>query len=1408
MQVLVCAFYARRCRRLPAVNYGLTPQIVVTCSPLNFFHTDLKHFLPHFIQENYRHGIFTGQLQASTMFVDLSGFTRLTEKLMQKGPEGAEELSVALNFIFQPTVALVYEQGGFIPYFAGDSFTAIFPSGSDNADTAHMVQIALKVIHTAQLTLRRFVTAREDEDSILSQHHIGIKIGVSEGLVDWGIVGARRKAFYFKGDPIEGCSQAQVLAGSLEIVCDDHFLRFLQPLGIRSEMVKAGYHRLDIEDKNLPEAFSHNLTRANAAVNLHIPNPDPVIMADFLPEEVFNAGLTEEFRNVVSVFISFEGIDSHEGLSHFANVVLDQSQNFGGYFKEIDFGDKGGVMFCLFGAPVSFENNTERALEYISAVQEELRDLELLTGARYRIGITSGIAFTGVIGSSERCQYAAVGARVNLGARLMAQAKWGQVMVDENVQRNRNFKFIYHGERPYKGFEHPIPTYLLTGRNLAGRASFSGEYFGRQTELTVLTDFASLLRQGQFAGVAYVFGEAGIGKSRMSYEFRRNLRDSMSVSWFSCQSDQILRKPFNPFIYFLKNYFDQSPENTAERNRELFESNFLELIYDLTESRHREADAVRREISRTQSVLAAMIGIHYPGSLWEQLDARGRYQNGLAAMANLFVAESLFQPAVIELEDTHWYDDMSKEFLAQFIRRAKGYPLLFLATSRYEDDGSRAFIFKSNVLEELEIPFCEVDLNFLTPEDMRAFAETRLGGRLHTDLFDLLQRMTQGNPFYVEQMADYFKEANLLKTTDGVLQLKNQDIQISDSVKEIMMARIDRLSGLVKETVKAAAVIGREFELPVLSAVMARQEEFISKNGDLDMVLREQIQTAEKWQIWHAMNELRYIFRHSLLREAAYDMQLRTRLRELHQLIAEAIEHLYPNSEERFVDLAFHYEQAEVDKKTNKYLEKAARYSQRNFLNRQAIKFYGKLIVNLREGDKKNKKLTKLLLRKGAVHELVGQWEECEKDYRDALDMAKTLNDWYLIGRSNRRLGQLLMLQGNYNEAKKHLDVAGTAFELASDQVGIAKTYGNLGNFFFRQGSYDAAKSWFAKAIEINRSVHRDAENAAIVANLGLIYMNQGHYDEGVRWLEEQLDISERANDKQGLNTLYTNLGIIYLEKGALDSALLCLEKGLTLSEELGNKLFMTICIGSIGSVWEKKGDYTKAMQNFERDLVLCKELGDKQGTAIACGLIGDLLSVIGTFDSAIDYLQQALALSRELNYKKGIAKALNTLGDTWFYKGNSQKSIKYYNEAIEYAREMGNRLVLGYSLVEKGIVHMNMGEVSTARQLLEEGRDIALALGNADLTFGANILRAQVLIYEGNKHEALRQLQQILLMARTEREEAAVHFELRRIAENPTPNHMRALTLYRSLHAKTPQYIYKVRVEELEKGAPIEGIG
>lgn len=1353
----------------------------------------MNPFVPHFIWEQFQKGHNQGVLRAFTMFIDLSGFTALTEKLMRKGPEGAEELSYALNRIFEPTVHLVYAHGGFIPYFAGDSFIGIFPIPDDNtADHQEILQMAARVMLSARGTLARFLN-HKDADKVLTDNKIGVKIGLSEGEVAWGIVGNDHKTFYFRGEPIDGCAQAQTWASSLAVVADINFHIWAAHLGIKATEVQPGYFKLEKPEKfELPD-------HASDAELLDTTASAPFNPTDFLPEAVLDYKGIGEFRNVVTVFISFKEVNGHEALHHFATILLDEVMRFSGYLKEVDFGDKGGVAVCLFGAPISFENNTDRALEFVASIREELRELSEKIGMQYRIGLTSGVAFTGIIGGAERSQYAAVGARVNLCSRLMMAANWDEVVADENVQRNRNFKFTFKGEINYKGFEASIPTYSLTGRNMTGQSNFTGACIGRKEELHYMIEAASPLKNGQFAGVFYLFGEAGVGKSRLCFEFMRQLKDSIAVSWFNCQSDQILRKPFNPFIYFLKNYFDQSPDNSDARNRDLFEKNFLELMYDLAETHHPEADELRREIARTQSILGAMMGIHYEGSLWEQLDGRGRYQNGMAAMATLFIAESVLQPAIIELEDGHWYDDMSREFLAGFMRRAKNYPIMILVTSRFEDDGSKTYLVRQGWLQELGISYREIDLNVLNPGDLKAFAEARLGGNLHPDLLELLQRMTQGNPFYVEQMAEYFLESKLLKTENGVLALKNKDIQITDSVKQIMMARIDRLSGLVKETVKAAAVIGREFELPVLSAVMAQQAEFIRTNGNYDNVLKEQIQTAEKWQIWHAMNELRYIFRHSLLREAAYDMQLRTRLRELHLSIANAIEELYPQSEERYVDLAFHYEQAEQEKKTNKYLEKAARFAQKNFQNRQALGYYEKLIENLRNSKNKSKKIIRFLMRKGAVNELTGQWDAAAADYLEALELAKGKDDFELLARANRRLGHLQILKGNYAEAKKYLDVAISCYQLSDDSIGLAKSYGNLGNFYFRQGLYDDAKEWFTKAIDLNRSVDRAADNAFIVANLGLVYMNKGNYDEGIQQLEFQLDISEAAEDKQGQNILYTNLGIIYLEKGSLDNALLCLEKGLALSEELGNKLQMTICIGCIGSVWEKKGDYTKAMQMFERDLALAREMGDKQGIAIAAQLIGDLHSTLGDFDQSIEYLELNMALSNELKYKKGMAKALNTLGDTWFYKGDLEKSIGFYTQASAVARDMGNKLVLGYTLIEKGIVLLHAGNIAAARQSLDEGRAVAQELHHEELRFGANILKGKIYAAENNDTEAGLLFHQLLAMAKTPREEAAVYYELSKMKHGSDAHRRKAYALYRELYERSPQYLYKKRLEKLE---------
>ena len=175
--------------------------------------------------------------------------------------------------------------------------------------------------------------------------------------------------------------------------------------------------------------------------------------------------------------------------------------------------------------------------------------------------------------------------------------------------------------------ENNIPTYQLIGRNVDEKIGYSGQMIGREKDLEQLLDFIHPSLAQQYSGMAYIFGEAGIGKSRLSYELKMQLKAKSELYWIICQADQILQKPFNPFVYALKNFFEQSPENSPKDNEDRFEKHYSGLVEDSLKIEHRKGESIRKELIRTKSILAAQIGVIYPNSLWEQLDAKGRYQN-------------------------------------------------------------------------------------------------------------------------------------------------------------------------------------------------------------------------------------------------------------------------------------------------------------------------------------------------------------------------------------------------------------------------------------------------------------------------------------------------------------------------------------------------------------------------------------------------------------------------------------------------------------------------------------------------------------------------------------------------------------------------------------------------------------
>ncbi len=789
----------------------------------------MKNLIPHFIHQQLELQNLGGSFKAATLFVDISGFTALTETLMKYEKDGAEVLTDVLNRVFNPLVQAVYGHGGFISTFAGDAFTALFPTRNKQA-AARTAQAAFFI---QQFFAQHGVAQTKYGDFTLS-----VKVGLGLGQVQWGILGrAEWRTYFFRGPAIDDCADAQHCAEGGDIIAVADLLPWLGEC-VQAESFGAHY-RLLKPSFDLPPKKSR------------LPALTPQALRPFVLDEVINLRAPAEFRDVACVFISLDEHATLPLLDSFVSEVLAEALNYGGYFNKLDFGDKGPVMLVLFGAPVAHENNLARAADFLLALQG--RPL----GVQWRAGLAYGTVYAGIMGGAERCEYTAIGNVVNLASRLMTQAAWGQLLVSGAVAASHALKTEYSGDFQFKGFANAQPTYQLLGRRSGEETLFEQPLVGREVELQQLVAAAQPLFEGRLAGVAYVYGEPGIGKSHLAYELRQALERQGAIRWFTGQADQILQQAFNPFTYFLKRYFNQLPEATPDENRAGFErrlSQLIESLERLVPAPDRpnpspgtglpptpgglDIESLKSELLRTKSILGALVGLYWPGSLYESLDGNLRYQNTLFAIKTLLLAESRLRPVVLELEDLQWLDEASHEALATLSRNIADYPLLIVVTSRYADDGGRPTLKLAD-----ETPTVVIDLNVLSPDNLRRLAEEILGGPISDELLNLLIERTQANPFFSQQFLYYFRGDNLLETRAvgkaGPVWTVKETIpaDVPTTINAILIARVDRLAQNVKDVVKAAAVLGREFDDRILARMLQAD-------------VSEQVRVAEQEQIW------------------------------------------------------------------------------------------------------------------------------------------------------------------------------------------------------------------------------------------------------------------------------------------------------------------------------------------------------------------------------------------------------------------------------------------------------------------------------------------------------------------------------------------------------------------------------
>jgi class 3 adenylate cyclase len=564
-----------------------------------------------------------------------------------------------------------------------------------------------------------------------------------------------------------------------------------------------------------------------------------------------------------------------------------------------------GIM-ALFGAPLAHEDHAVRACYAALRMQDQVtryaEDTRRAHGVnvQIRVGLNSGEVVVRAIGSDLHMDYTAVGQTTHLAARMEQFASPGSILLTQStLELVEGYVAVTPlGPVPVKGLADAVEVYQVTGagpaRTRLQAAARRGltRFVGRDAELE------QLLRAQQLAGsghgqVAAIVGEAGVGKSRLVYEFSHSHRllgwltlDSASVSYGKATS-------YLPVIDLLKGYFKIQDRDDLREIREKVTGKLLTLD---------------RALEPTLPALLALLDVPVDDPAWQTLDPGQRRQRTLDAVRRLLLREAREQPLLLIFEDLHWIDSETQALLDGLVDGLGSARLLLLVN--YRPEYQHVWGSKTS--------FSQLRLDALPAESAAELLEALLGD--DPGLAPLKQLLVKrGNPFFLEESVRTLVETKALMGERGRYRLMQpvQAIQVPATVQAILAARIDRLPPEDKRLLQNASVIGKDVPFTLLQAIAELPDEALRRGLD-------HLQAAEFVYEVGLFPDLEYTFKHALTHEVTYGGLLQERRRELHARIAEAIEALHQDRLGGEIErLAHHALRGDLREKAVDYLRQA-----------------------------------------------------------------------------------------------------------------------------------------------------------------------------------------------------------------------------------------------------------------------------------------------------------------------------------------------------------------------------------------------------------------------------------------------------------------------------------------------------
>ena len=903
---------------------------------------------------------------------------------------------------------------------------------------------------------------------------------------------------------------------------------------------------------------------------------------------------------------------------------------------------------ALFGAPIVHEDDSRRAVLAALGIQQrfgrlaapELNQDEPLN---LRIGISTGGLVVTRAGSHAAVEYAAVGDPARVADLLQQLASPGMALISDTTRRAVD-GYIETVPSGSHGAAGPVFRVVgLLGRTDARSARLArtlAPFVGRQHELAVLDDLASRVRAGKGHAVSIV-GEPGIGKSRLLHECTQHVAApaGMAVLEGRCVSYGS-NIPYLPLADLIRTHCGVRESDPPETTRLAVERTSRN--YDLP--------------SESGTWLLRMIGGIDTSSALEGLSPEAVKARTFDALRTLFFKAAKRTPLLIAVEDIHWIDRTSEEFLTTLVERLAGAPIMIVTTCR---PGYRVPWLDRSYFEQ-------ITLRPLTTADSAQLVDYVVGEQpLPEAASASIVEKGEGNPFFLEELARTVVERGADSTA------------IPETVQGVIMARVDRLPEAAKHVLQTASVLGREVPLQLLDRVW--------RGGEYALELGELCRLEFLYEKPGA-DEPAVIFKHALTQDVAYDSLLARTRRELHLRTAEALVALYGDRDDLAATFAYHYARTDLVDEAVRWLIRAADRAARVYANAEAVlhlDLAARRLQRLPEKPDRDRRMLDVALRHAHSLYFLGRFRESVEVLLPHEARLARLNEPALTAAYSFWLAHMHSRLGDQRRASDNAARAIEAATRAGDEETLGKAHGLLALEGHWSGNTADGISHGRKSLDLLRAHPQQRWWLGMTHfYLAMNHLVQGDFEAALAEANRADAVGKEIGDPRLQTYAAFAVGWVEATRGNDAAAVAACQRSREQAPDRVSRAYASMMLGFalIG-----QGDHAQARTILEPVVAELEGFAFPQWHGFAAALTAETYRLDARLDVAGTLVERALDVMTRAQYWYGVAFAQRVAARIALDRGAWDEATATFDDAARTFERIGARFEAQQTRDERG---------------------------------------------------------------------------------------------------------------------------